>query len=135
VDLDLADWTFLDDQLVRTLQHTTRAFDRALAASTNGRLVLVSTVQAGRPSATNAAYAAAKAAAETWTMALADAYDGSATAAVVLRIKALLTPAMREAKPEAKFSGYTTVADLADQVHDLWLTPADQLNGRRLCLI
>jgi len=39
---------------------------------------------------------------------------------------------MREAKPEAKFSGYTDVAALADTILDLWLTPATELNGRRL---
>lgn len=133
-EMDLADWDLLHDSLICTLQHTTRAFHDALRASDAARLAIVSTIQVGRPSATNAAYAAAKAAAETWTRAVADSFDGSQAAAVVLRIKALLTPAMRESKPEAKFSGFTAVADLAQTVNDLWLTPADDLNGRILCL-
>jgi NADP-dependent 3-hydroxy acid dehydrogenase YdfG len=60
----LADWELLHDLLVRTLQHTTRAFHEQIAASAHGRFVLVSAKQAQAPSNTNAAYAAAKAAAE-----------------------------------------------------------------------
>jgi hypothetical protein len=41
---------------------------------------------------------------------------------------------MRERKPDATFSGFTAVADLAQTVNDLWLTPADDLNGRILWL-
>ncbi|HET8614547.1 MAG TPA: SDR family oxidoreductase [Actinomycetales bacterium] len=133
-EMDLADWDVLHALLVRTLQHTTRAFHDALRASDDARLAIVSTVQVAHPTATNAAYAAAKAAAEAWTLAVADSFSGSHAAAVVLRIKALLTPAMREQKPDAKFSGYTAVADLAQTVNDLWLTDADDLNGRILCL-
>ncbi len=131
---DLADWTLLQDLLVRTLQHTSRAFHDALRASDDARLVLISTVQAQAPSATNASYAAAKAAAEAWTLAVADSFRGSNAAAVILPIKALLTPAMREAKPQAKFSGYTAVSTLADTIHDLWLTSATELNGRRVAV-
>jgi NADP-dependent 3-hydroxy acid dehydrogenase YdfG len=134
VESDLADWDLLHDLLIRTLQHTTRAFHDALRSSDDARLAIISTVQVAEPSATNAAYAAAKAAAETWTLAVADSFSGSGAAAVVLRIKALLTPAMREEKPEAKFSGFTAVADLAQTVNDLWQTPADDLNGRILWL-
>jgi NADP-dependent 3-hydroxy acid dehydrogenase YdfG len=68
----LADWDLLHDLLVRTVQHTTRAFHAQLAASEHGRFVLVSAKQAQAPSNTNAAYAAAKAAAEAWTLAFAD---------------------------------------------------------------
>jgi NADP-dependent 3-hydroxy acid dehydrogenase YdfG len=133
-EADLADWDVLHDLLIRTLQHTTRAFHDALRASDDARLAIISTVQVAEPSATNAAYAAAKAAAEAWTLAVADSFAGSGAAAVVLRIKALLTPEMREDKPAAKFSGFTAVADLAQTVNDLWQTPADDLNGRILWL-
>jgi len=134
VESDLADWDLLNNLLIRTLQHTTRAFHDALRASDDARLAIISTVQVAEPSATNAAYAAAKAAAETWTLAVADSFQGSRAAAVVLRIKALVTPEMRESKPTAAFSGFTPVADLAQTVNDLWQTPADDLNGRILWL-
>jgi NADP-dependent 3-hydroxy acid dehydrogenase YdfG len=132
VDADLADWNWLHDRLIRTLQHTSRAFHDAIKASPRGRLVLISTVQTRAPSATNASYAAAKAAAETWTLAVADSFKGTEAAAVILQITALLTPAMRAARPDATFAGYTPVEELADTIHDLWLRPAIELNGQRL---
>lgn len=132
VNSDLADWNWLHDRLIRTLQHTSRAFHDAIKASPRGRLVLISTVQASAPTATNASYAAAKAAAETWTLAVADSFKDSGAAAVILQITALLTPAMRVAKPDAAFAGYTPVDQLADTIHNLWLTPAAELNGQRL---
>ena len=131
VDADLADWDWLNDRLVRTLQHTSRAFHDAIKASPRGRVVLISTVQASAPSATDASYAAAKAAAEAWTLAVADSFKGSGAAAVILQIKALLTPTMRAAKPDATFAGYTPVDELADTIHDLWLSSASELNGQR----
>lgn len=131
VDADLADWNWLNDRLIRTLQHTSRAFHDAIKASPRGRLILISTVETNAPSATNASYAAAKAAAETWTLAVADSFKDSTAAAVILQIKALLTPAMRAAKPDSPFTGYTPVGELAETIHDLWLTPATELNGRR----
>jgi NAD(P)-dependent dehydrogenase (short-subunit alcohol dehydrogenase family) len=132
VDSDLADWNWLNDRLIRTLQHTSRAFHDAIKASPRGRLVLISTVQTRAPSATNASYAAAKAAAETWTLAVADSFKDTGAAAVILQIKALLTPTMRAARPDDTFPGYTPVDELADTIHDLWLTPATELNGQRL---
>jgi NADP-dependent 3-hydroxy acid dehydrogenase YdfG len=131
VEADLADWDWLSDRLVRTLLHTSRAFHDAVKASPRGRLVLISTVETRAPAATNALYAAAKAAAETWTLAVADSFKDSAAAAVILQIKALLTPAMRVARPDASFAGYTSVEDLAEAIHDLWLIPAAELNGQR----
>ena len=132
VNADLADWNWLHDRLIRTVQHTSRAFHDAIKASPRGRFVLISTVQTGSPSATNASYAAAKAAAETWTLAVADSFKDSGAAAVILQITALLTPTMRTAKPDGAFAGYTPVDDLADTIHNLWLTPTAELNGRRL---
>jgi len=41
------------------------------------------------------------------------------------------SPAMRVARPDAAFSGYTPVQELADTIHDLWLLPAGELNGQR----
>jgi len=132
VDADLSDWDWLQDRLIRTLQHTSRAFHDAIKASPGGRLVLISSVQASAPSAKSASYAAAKAAAEAWTLAVADSFKDSDAAAVILQITALLTPEMRAAKPDAAFAGYTPVDDLADTIHDLWLAPAANLNGQRL---
>jgi NAD(P)-dependent dehydrogenase (short-subunit alcohol dehydrogenase family) len=133
-EADLADWEWLSNLLVRTVQHTSRAFHDPLRAAPHGRFVLISAAEASRPTAKNASYAAAKAAAEAWTMALADSFRDSSAAAVVLVVKALLTPAMREAKPDAKFAGFTHVDELAATIARLWDQPAEQLNGERVWL-
>ena len=131
-ETDLADWDWLSDLLVRTVQLTSRGFHDALRTSPAGRFVLVSALEASRPTAKNASYAAAKAAAEAWTLAVADSFRDSPAAATIIVVKALLTPAMREAKPDAGFKGYTDVADLADAIADLWDKPADEINGVRV---
>lgn len=133
-DTDLADWAFLHDMLIRTLQHTTLAFHDALLQSGSGRLAIVSQPSAQHPTQGGACYAAAKAAAEAWTLAVADSFVKTGSAATILIAKALLTDEMRAAKPDAAFAGYTHVNDLADTVAGLWAKPADDLNGIRVAL-
>ncbi|MGW7291063.1 SDR family NAD(P)-dependent oxidoreductase [Streptomyces xiamenensis] len=138
-DTDLADWDVLHDLLIRTVQHTSLAFEGPLARSGNGRYVLVSAAGATRPTAGNAAYAAAKAAAEAWTMALADSFRKAGadaggpppSAATVLIVKALVHEALRAERPGAKFAGFTDVTDLAEAVTGLWSRPTEEVNGTR----
>jgi NAD(P)-dependent dehydrogenase (short-subunit alcohol dehydrogenase family) len=130
----LADWELLHDLLVRTVQHTTRAFHDQLAASEHGRFVLVSSKQAQAPTNTNAAYAAAKAAAEAWTLALADGFEpGGATANIVV-IDALLTQRMREENPGKEFPTFTPAEHLAEAIAFLCSDAAEKMNGQRLPL-
>ncbi len=70
------DWRWLSGNLVDTLRHTTLALHDALLASGRGRVAIVSAAAAAKPTAGNAAYASAKAAAETWVAALADSFGG-----------------------------------------------------------
>ncbi|MDI5965364.1 SDR family oxidoreductase [Streptantibioticus silvisoli] len=136
-ETDLADWTFLNDLLIRTVQHTSLAFHDALLRSGNGRFVLVSQAGATKPAAGNAAYAAAKAAAETWTLAMADSFRkaggeaGPSAAAAIIVIKALVHDEMRAQKPNAKFAGFTDVHDLARSIAGVWSLPAQEVNGNR----
>jgi NAD(P)-dependent dehydrogenase (short-subunit alcohol dehydrogenase family) len=130
----LADWALLHDLLVRTVQHTTRAFHDQLAASPYGRFVLVSSKQAQSPTSTNAAYAAAKAAAEAWTLALADGFEGGAATANVLVVDAILTPRMREEEPGKEFPTFTPAEDIADGIAFLCSDAAKKMNGQRLPL-
>ena len=65
------DWRWLSGNLVDTLRHTTLALHDVLLASGRGRVAIVSAAAAATPTAGNAAYASAKAAAETWVGALA----------------------------------------------------------------
>jgi NAD(P)-dependent dehydrogenase (short-subunit alcohol dehydrogenase family) len=128
------DWELLHDLLVRTVQHTTRAFHDQLAASEHGRFVLVSAKQAQAPSNTNAAYAAAKAAAEAWTLAFADGFEpGGATANIVV-IDALLTPRMREESPDQDFPTFTPAEHVAEAIAFLCSDAGEKMNGQRLPL-
>ncbi|ANP53214.1 SDR family oxidoreductase [Streptomyces griseochromogenes] len=139
----LDDWDFLELLLVKTVQHTSLAFHEALQRSERGRYVLISAAGASRPTAGNAAYSAAKAAAEAWTLAMADYFrkagisegaEGPTSAATILVVKALVHDAMRAERPNAKFAGFTDVEDLAEAIEGVWSKSAAEVNGNRLWL-
>jgi NAD(P)-dependent dehydrogenase (short-subunit alcohol dehydrogenase family) len=130
----LADWDLLHELLIRTVQHTTRAFHDALLAVEHGRFVLVSAKQAQAPSNSNAAYAAAKAAAEAWTLALADGFAGTAATANIVVVEAILTQRMREEDPDGDFSSFTPTGHIADAIAFLCSDAAQEMNGQRLPL-
>jgi NAD(P)-dependent dehydrogenase (short-subunit alcohol dehydrogenase family) len=132
-EASLEDYDWLHDLLVRTVQHTSRAFLPALKRS-GGRFVLVSSAAAQSPTSTNAAYAAAKAAAEAWTLALADELDGDGGAANILVVKAIVTPEMRAAEPDKAFKTFTDAADIAAAIAFLFGAAAAKMNGKRLSL-
>lgn len=132
----LHDYEWLHDLLVRTVIHATRAFAEPLAAGEHGRFVLVSSSQAQAPSGTNAAYGAAKAAAEAWTMALADSFreaDSAATANILV-VNAILTPEMREKNPEKPFKTFTSAEEIAEAIAFVCSDQARKMNGKRLAL-
>jgi NAD(P)-dependent dehydrogenase (short-subunit alcohol dehydrogenase family) len=130
----LSDWDLLHDLLIRTVQHTTRAFHDQLAASPNGRFVLVSAKQARQPSNSNAAYAAAKAAAEAWTLALADGFRGTAATANIVVVDAILTPQMRAESPGKQFPAFTPAEHIAEAIAFLCSDAAAEMNGQRFPL-
>jgi NAD(P)-dependent dehydrogenase (short-subunit alcohol dehydrogenase family) len=131
---DLADYDFLHGLLVRTLQFTTRAFHSALTASEHGRFVLVSAAAAQNPENTNAAYASAKAAAEAWTLALADSFAGTNATANIIVVNAIETPQMREESPGTQNPNFTPAEDLADAIAFLCSDAAARMNGQRISL-
>ncbi|SDW84513.1 NAD(P)-dependent dehydrogenase, short-chain alcohol dehydrogenase family [Arthrobacter sp. yr096] len=142
------DWESLERGAITTLRNVSRVFYSQLEASPHGRLAMVSSTTASAPTAAAASYAAAKAAAEAWTLAVADGFrrDQSAnsgnpgtpteqhSAAVIFVVKALVDDAMRRQHPERRFPGYTDVADLATAVVGLFDQPAATLNGQRILL-
>ncbi|WP_374971116.1 SDR family NAD(P)-dependent oxidoreductase [Terrabacter sp. BE26] len=88
------DWRWLSGNLVDTLRHTTLALHDDLLASGRGRMAIIGAAGATEPTAGNAAYASAKAAAQAWVGALADSFGsarssgatpGSAAAVGVVR--------------------------------------------------
>ncbi|WP_120520849.1 SDR family NAD(P)-dependent oxidoreductase [Arthrobacter celericrescens] len=140
------DWDVLSTGAVTTLRNVSRVFYRDLADSPAGRLAIVSSTAVSAPTAAAATYAAAKAAAEAWTFAVADGFrqeQSGATAdpveqhsaAVVFVVKALLDAGMRQAHPERKFPGYTDVEELAAAAVGLFKQPAAEVNGQRIPLV
>ena len=132
----LEDYEWLHDLLVRTVIHTTRAFYDALAGSEHGRFVLVSSSQAQSPGGTNAAYGATKAAAESWTLALADAFRGadSAATANIVVVNAIVTPRMRAESPDKPFKTFTSAEEIAAALEFVCSDAARKMNGKRLPL-
>ncbi len=139
------DWAALEQSAITTLRNVSRVFYRDLTSSPTGRFAMVSSTAVAAPTAGAATYAAAKAAAEAWTLAVADGFrrdqsgnKGEPTeqhsAAVVFVVKSLLDAAMRREHPERKFPGYTDVDDLAAAAVGLFDKPAAELNGQRLLL-
>lgn len=124
---------FLHAVLVKSVQVTSRAFLPQLAAN-RGRFVIVSSPMAERPTATNAAYGAAKAAAEAWTLALADELGPSGGTANIIRVNAIVTPQMREESPDKEFATFTDASEIGQAVSFLLSPEARKMNGQRLSL-
>lgn len=138
-DNSLADSDWLFALLLRTLQNVSLAFHDALLASSAGRFVIISATAVTAPTPGSASYAAAKAAAEAWTFALAASFsaaegDTLRSAATALVVRALVSDEMRAAEPDAAFAGYTHVDELADRIAGLWSEDAAALNGARVVL-
>ncbi|MFK0008884.1 SDR family NAD(P)-dependent oxidoreductase [Paenarthrobacter sp. NPDC090520] len=139
------DWADLESSAITTVRNVSRVFYRQLASSPTGRFAMVSSTTAAAPTAATASYAAAKAAAEAWTLAVAEGFardqqgDGTGpaeqrSAAVVFVVKSLVDAGMRRANPGREFPGYTDVEDLATAAVGLFDQPADSLNGQRILL-
>lgn len=139
------DFAFLCRTLVDSLRHVTLALHDDLAASADGRAVIVSATATDSPTPGGANYAAAKAATEGWMRALAESFrrsqSGAKTdprpqrsAATILVIKALVDDGMRDANPDKAYGGFTDVHDLARSVVELFTEEAGDINGARILL-
>jgi NAD(P)-dependent dehydrogenase (short-subunit alcohol dehydrogenase family) len=124
---------FLHALLVRSVQTATRAFLPYLTERA-GRFAIVSSAQAQRPTSTNAAYASAKAAAEAWTLALADELAESGGTANIVVVNAIVTPEMRAANPDKPYKTFTDAEHIAEGIAFLLSDAASKMNGQRLSL-
>jgi NAD(P)-dependent dehydrogenase (short-subunit alcohol dehydrogenase family) len=96
--------------------------------------LIVSSSQGQAPTHTNAAYAAAKAAAEAWTLALAHRLRSTGATANVIVVSSILTPEMREESPDKDFSTFTPAEEIAEAVAYLCSDAASSMNGQRVTL-
>ncbi len=133
LDLDsVANWRALEPPVVGTLVTLTAVFGETVRGSDDGRLFMVTSTAAARPTAGSIAYAAAKSAAEAWMAGVADYFDESAASSVTVAVKALLTDQMQSSDPDKKWPGFTHVRDLAAAIADATTGPI--ANGLRLDL-
>lgn len=114
---DLDDWDWLERRVLTTLRVLSRELRDDLAASTAGRLAIVSSASVAQPKWGMANYVTLKSAAETWVQALASSWRAkkTPTAAVTFVIGALDEPG--------------AVENLAAASAALWSVPHEQLNG------
>lgn len=114
------DWEFLE-RAFRTLRNTTRIFYDDLIASPAGRLAVVSSTAVDAPYAGGANYAAAKAASDAWTRAVAQGFAKQApdAAATVFVVKTLAGLEDR----------------LGEEVVRLWSSDPAAVNGARIPLL
>ncbi|WP_308466477.1 SDR family NAD(P)-dependent oxidoreductase [Rathayibacter soli] len=116
------DWRFLEGSLT-SLRNISRTFYDDLVASTAGRLAIVSSTAVEHPTAGGANYVALKAAAEAWTLAVAQGFAKAASAessaaATIFRVKSLA--GLEES--------------LAASVVGLWSQGAASINGRTITI-
>ncbi len=133
--LDLAsveNWNALHPPIVGTLAVLTAVFGEDVRTSPAGRVLMVTSTAAAKPTAGNIAYAAAKSAAEAWMAGVAHFLRDSDGRSVVVAVKALLHDGMTAAEPDREWPGYTHVDDLAREIAAVCSRPID--NGMRLDL-
>jgi 3-oxoacyl-[acyl-carrier protein] reductase len=115
-------WNELEPRLVTSLRLATLAFHDALTASSAGRLVVIGSASAAKPTWSGANYAVLKAAADAWMSAVASGWRKAGTAAAItLVVKSI-------------GGDGTPVDNLVNAILPLWDEPAADLNGARLDL-
>lgn len=129
-----ADWAFLSGLLIDTLRHVTLAVHDDLVASPGGRAVIISAASVATPTAGNANYVAAKAAAEAWVGALADSFRSlqSGRAEDALPQTAAAVVGVVNWIGEGRTA--TTPAQLAEGIREMIDGDASALNGARVDL-
>jgi 3-oxoacyl-[acyl-carrier protein] reductase len=126
------DWEWLEPRLLTSLRLATLAFHDDLTASTAGRLVVVGSTSAAKPTWSRANYATLKTAADAWVAAVASGWRKAGTAAAVTLVVTSLTTNSSGANPNG--GDGTPVTDLAAAIVPLWTMDAAALNGQHIDL-
>jgi NAD(P)-dependent dehydrogenase (short-subunit alcohol dehydrogenase family) len=100
----------------------------------NGRIVIISSSNAGMPSTKSAPYAAAKAAQEALILALAQEIRGSGVTANVIRVQAIDVKHQRDREPGPTNTAWTTPEEIASNIVYLCSEDAKLVNGARIPL-
>jgi short-subunit dehydrogenase len=101
----------LTNQVLSIANMTTASIDQLVKSS--GRFISISTPAVKNPQGDNTLYASIKAATESWTRGLADAFNGTDASASYLIVTAVLTEQIATKNPNKDFKGWVIDHQLA----------------------
>ena len=99
-----------------------------------GRLIVISSPNAGRPPAKGAPYTISKAAQEALMLTLAEELKHSGVTANVLRVQTIDVGHERQRQPSSRNASWTTPEEISAAIMYLCSDEAQQVNGARLPL-
>lgn len=129
-----AEWRLLFETNLTTAYHALRAFLPQLEGAGHGRVMTFSTVVAQSPAATNAGYAASKAALEALTVSVGRELREHGGTANVIVLRSILTAEERATGGPKEAAGSATPEEIAAFI--LWLCSDEgaTVNGARIPL-
>jgi NAD(P)-dependent dehydrogenase (short-subunit alcohol dehydrogenase family) len=134
VDVEANQMEEMLHQHVWTTFRLIKAFVPHFLANRWGRIVIISSPNAGMPSAKSAPYAAAKAAQEALILALAQEIRGSGVTANVIRVQAIDVKHQRDREPSPTNTAWTSPEEIASNIVYLCSEDAKLVNGARIPL-
>lgn len=117
-----------------TTFYLAQAFVPHMTANGWGRIIVVSSPNAGIPPAKSGPYSVGKAAQEALVLTLAEEIKGSGVTANVIRVKTIDVAHERMQQPSPKNAAWTTPDEIAAAVLYLCSDAAGMVNGARLPL-
>lgn len=117
-----------------TTHHLARAFGPYLEKNSWGRIVVVSSPIASRPTAKMSAYAVGKAAQEALILTLAKEIGPSGVTANILSVRTIDVEHEKISAPSKKNASWTTPEEIAAAMVYLCSDEAQSVNGARLAL-
>ena len=134
VEVDADQLGEMIQQHVWTTFYLAQSFVPLFQANRWGRMVVISSPNAGAPSAKSAPYAAAKAAQEALILALAQEVKGSGVTANIIRVQTIDVKHQRDQEPSPKNAFWTTPDEIAAAIFFLCSEEGGMVNGARIPL-
>ena len=128
------DLEFMLNQHAWTTFHVIQAFVPHLVQNGWGRVVMVTSPYAARPSAKGGIYAAGKAAQETLVLALSQELKGTGVTANLLQAKTIDAKRLKISEPSPENASWTTPEELTAGILHLLSDEAATINGARIPL-
>lgn len=122
------------DQHIWTTFFTSQAFVPMLVENKWGRIIVISSPNAGNPPPKGLPYSVAKAGQEALILTLAAELEGSGVTANILRVKTIDINHEKENNPSLKNSSWTTPQEITNAIFFLCSDNARVVNGARIPL-